>query len=345
MRAAARLFLLWSVGASTLALNGCSPPDSQASSDYFSEFWVPPRRAYSQSSAQLAGFTNTITTGRSFDEETGTLVYATGGESNVPNQEAVLSDSPQAPPFRIQAEHRSEGVNVRVRTFDSEASDPELLSFAESVGESIRLATSEIWPRSVIPVEVDIHVMPADAVFALQRTVEWREGDAYRLAIFLPETEMAAKRFTAVHELYHVLAIRWSIGTNGPEATTRRSMASAYEEMAATLYESCAQLLTDGVLPRPASRHNAVLNGRDLEFPLSVNDLRVLFAALNESEYPEGNMIGRLLAAAPVNAVFGEREVIQLNATEGQELLGRCREFSEDPFRLEEWFRRTVDSG
>lgn len=325
-----------------LILAGCDLVGGPEPERYADHFGITGDRAVYGTSPE-AGFANFIVTLAGYDQKAGTLAYMTGGSSSRPDH--GVPPERQSLPHVVRAEHGAGNVAVRVRAADNSANMEPL---ARWVADSIHLATTEVWPGSAVPVEVDVHILDEDRDFALGRVVEWQEGDAYRLAIFIADTRMERSKSVSAHELYHLLAIRWSIGTEGPEGQSRPEVAKAYEEVAANLYDNCAQLLTDGYLERPHPANMGVLNGRELEYPLSQGDLRILLYALKNpdsstSGMPVGAGIGKLLEIAPINAVFGDHEQITLEDPRGQELIRQCREFSEDPMRLEAWFSQRIE--
>jgi len=214
---------------------------------------------------------------------------------------------------------------------------------AASVAAAIHRLTTEIWPAETVPVIVDIHVMPDDAVFSLARRVEWRDGDAFRLAVFRPVSPTAQD--ASVHELYHLLAARWSIGRRDARAAARPNVASAYEEIAASLYADCGALLADGRLIRPTPRISAALDGRRIEHPMSTDDLGYVLDMLDDLDaipratHP-GTQFGLLLAPVPVLDIIGSEDAISADSSQGRALLSLCRDVSADPWRLAPWFAR-----
>jgi hypothetical protein len=188
--------------------------------------------------------------------------------------------------------------------------------------------------------------MPDDSILSLARLVDWSEGQPYRLALFADRSLISRANSSAVHELYHVLTARWSLGAKGPEAATRQNAALAFEEVAADLYAGCGTLLVDGFLSRPVGNVSGTLNSRVLEFPLSGSDLIYVLDMLEISDQnPQesanvGTILGKYLESLPVLDIFGPREIVALESVEGQQLLQLCRDISRDPFALESLFRR-----
>lgn len=287
-----------------------------------------------------AEMTNIVQQLAPFDADSGTLVYLTGAEAGVDSDSLAERARGTAAPRRIVAEAVVGKATVRLRA--NRGSVPERPdAYAASVAAALHRLTTEIWPAEAVPVIVDIHVMPDDAVFSLARRVEWREGNAFRLAVFRPVTSAAES--VSIHELYHVLAARWSIGRRDTRAAARPNVASAYEEIAASLYADCGALLADGALERPAPEISALLNGRRVRHPMSFDDLTYALDLLGELDdtpratHP-GTQFGLLLAPVPVLDIFGPNEAIALGSTEGQALLSLCDNIGADPWRLEAWF-------
>lgn len=296
------------------------------------------------SAVNAEGFFNAIGVVRPFRDETGSMLYLTGAERGVVDESFIELARSQRPPTQILAEHSVGSVIVRIRAFSDEiAADAD--ESAQWIAESLSLATTEVWPRSSIPVEVDIHVMADDSILSLARLVEWTEGQPYRLALFADQAQLSRADIDAVHELYHVLAARWSLGAKGPEAMTRLNSALAFEEITAELYADCGALLVDGFLSKPTQDFSGTLNSRVLEFPLSGESLTYVLDMLEvsdqNSEVSEnvGIILGKYLESVPSLYVFGPRETIALESDEGLQLLQLCREISSDPFILESQLR------
>ena len=325
----------------SIALIGCESAD-QSESGYAVGFydWGVRRGT----GIKTTGFFNAVGAWRSSGEQAGAIAYLTGGEGGVTDDGDIEIARAQRPPTLIVADHNVGSVTVRIRAFSGDVinnADED----AEWIADSLRSATTEVWPRSSIPVEVDIHVMPDDAIFSLARFVKWAEGQPYSLALFVEQSRMSEGKGTAVHELYHVLTHRWSIGSKGQQATTRPNAALAFEEVAAGLYASCGALLVDGFLPRPTTVVSGTLNRRVLDFPLLGDDLIYVLDMLGISDQnPQesaqiGTVLGKYLESVPILDVFGSREMIALESAEGQQLLQTCRDISSDPFGLEPLMR------
>lgn len=296
-------------------------------------------RATGTTSAEM---TNIVQQLRPSGANTGRLVYLTGAEAGVDSDSlAEVARATQAPE-RVVAESAAGRAVVRVRA-NRNALPRTLDNHAASVATAIHRLTTEVWPAEAVPVIVDIHVMPDDAVFSLARRVEWREGDALRLAIFRPASSAAPS--ISVHELYHLLAARGFIGRRDPRAVGRANAASAYEEIAASLYSDCGMLLADGRLTRPEPEISGTLNGRRVRHPMSDDDLAYVLAMLGEldlvaRETHPGTQFGLLLAPIPLLEIFGDRDVIAADSPAGRNLLALCREVGADPWTLQSWFAR-----
>lgn len=296
-------------------------------------------------SSGVNGVFNSIGFLQPYDIDARRFVYLTGGEAGVTDDDSVLKARGQIPPRRVVAEHRTDTAVVRVLAFDNGIVD-QAQPAARWIAESLDRTTTQVWPGRV-SVVVDIHVMPDDAVFSLARRVAWTDGQPYTLAIFVRESLFAESKGNAVHELYHVLAIRWSIGAKGPLAKTRYDAASAYEEVAARLYGACGELLVDGVLARPKQAVSGSVNSRALQFPLAGDDLRFVLdmveAADRDMQLGQGIFLGKFLELMPILHVFGDRELIGVDSDEGRKLLDLCRQFSGDPLALEPCLRELTN--
>ena len=127
--------------------------------------------------------------------------------------------------------------------------------------------------------------MADDAPFSLAKRVDWREGDPYEIAVFYREREKSFNTGTALHELYHALAIRWSLGTKSPASGSRLVAALAYEEIAGDLLAMCGRLLANESLQRETQSVSFLFADRRLEVPLNGNDLATVLRLMS-SEVP-----------------------------------------------------------
>lgn len=231
-------------------------------------------------------------------------------------------------------------VSVRLLGFDgherARASDEAL-----EVARSVSSATTGVFPAAAIPVEIDVHVMPEGAQFSLAKRVDWREGRPYALAVFTRERETIAT--TAMHELYHVLALRWSLrGT--PEAARRPGSASSYEEAAAEFYAACGELLANATLPQPAPSGGRVtivdpaLGDQVFEGALAGDELVAALDRLRTGASGAGfRGFGPLLAATVFEHLFAGATAIALESPPGARLLALCKNAAADPFAIEAW--------
>ncbi|HUF71530.1 MAG TPA: hypothetical protein VMR74_01395 [Gammaproteobacteria bacterium] len=320
------------------SLSSCALTGGRQTGDYAVEYldWGV-ERATGTTSAEL---TNIVQQLPPSDREDGALVYLTGGEGGVDSESLAALARETAAPERIVAEAVAGEATVHVRANRGSVPDRPSLH-AASVAAAIDRLTTEIWPAEIVSVIVDIHVMPDDAVFSLARRVEWRDGDAFRLAVFRPVSSTAQD--ASVHELYHLLAARWSIGRRDARAAGRPNAASAYEEIAASLYADCGALLADGRLNRPTPGISGTLNGRRIEHPMSTDDLGYVLDMLGgldafPRETHPGTQFG--LAPIPLLVIFGSEDAISADSAQGRALLSLCRDVGADPWRLAPWFAR-----
>ena len=208
-----------------------------------------------------------------YDAERRRLAYYTGASSSG-------SAEPSAAPERIIAEAVHDDVTVRMRAFDSYSRERARDEAAE-VARIVALATTRVWPAQPIPVQVDVHFMPDDAAFSLAKRVDWRAGDSYEVAVFANDKGFDAG--TAVHELYHALAIRWSLGTKDPASRSQPNAAHIYEETAGDLFALCGRLLANESLTRQKPFASVVIDSRRFVVPLNGEDLGAVLASLSST--------------------------------------------------------------
>jgi hypothetical protein len=287
-----------------------------------------------------SGILNRIHVVAAFDEDRRRFAYYTGGNGSGSGERSPA-------PERIIAEAVHGDVTVRMRAFDSfsreRASDE-----AAEVARVVSLATTRIWPARPTAVEVDVHFMPDGAPFSLAKRIDWREGDSYEIAVFTREGK-SVDTGTALHELYHALAIRWSLGTKSPASGSRLVAALAYEEIAGDLLAMCGRLLANESLQRETQSVSFLFADRRLEVPLNGNDLATVLRLMS-SEVPLASAQGfRAILVPTITAdVFGEQQTIALESPQAQRLLARCRELAANPmllqFRLTEMRERIAAS-
>jgi hypothetical protein len=272
---------------------------------------------------------NAIRIAEPFDDVARRFSYYTGGESGG-------TGVPTAAPQRIVAESTQGAVSVRLRAV--EPSDGELAAAeAAEIARSVSLVTTRIWPGEEIPVSVDVHFMPDGAPFSQAKRVDWREGDAYAIALFARGRSFPAS--TAAHELYHVLAGRWSLGNNQAAGSEGPNAAQAYEEVAATLFAECGRLLALESLPRDTRNVVVNIDGRRFEDALDSVELAGAIELLRQ-DARNSHLLRGLLARTVLEEVFGDEDTILLASPQGEMLLARCREAAANPrlfeFRLAE---------
>jgi hypothetical protein len=283
------------------------------------------------------GVLNVVTRVDAFDAERGRFSYYTGARSG--------DSGPRVPaPKRVLARAVHGSISVRLLGFGGD----ERTGAAREADEMARIissATTHVFPAAAIPVEIDVHVMPEGARFSLAKRVDWHEGRPYELAIFTREWEAAG---TAAHELYHVLALRWSL-RDAAEAARRPGAASSYEEAAAELYAACGELLTNTTLPQPEPSKarltivDPALRDPMFEGTLAVDELVAALEVLRTGANGDGfRGFGPLLAATVFEHVFGGAAAIALDSPQGARLLALCSAASADPFAIEAWLAATT---
>jgi hypothetical protein len=249
------------------------------------------------------------------------------------------SGQPSEAPERVIAEGMHGAVAVRLLAFDPYTRERGGDDAAE-IARSVSLATTRVWPGQPIPVRMDVHFMPDDVPFSQAKRVDWREGDAYALALLQREGPLQSE--TPAHELYHVLAGRWSLGNNDPAANRARPRAAnAYEEAAAALFASCARLLATGSLARDtrdavfviADETSQRAGEQRFEGGLDGEELARALELLRQEE-PAAQWLGPFLAQTVLAEVFGDAESIALESPQGERLVARCREAAANPMRL-----------
>ncbi len=266
-----------------------------------------------------------------FDAGSGRFSYRTGAHSPGTGE---LLDAPK----RVIAEGMHGAVDVRLRAFDPYTRERGGEEAAE-IARAVSLVTSRVWPAEPTPVQIDVHFMPGDAPFSQAKRVDWREGDAYELALFGREGMFSSG--VATHELYHALAGRWSLGRNDP--SLRPNAAHAYEEVVANLFAACGGLLSSGSLSLGtpsilATIAQATIGDQRFEGVLDDEELaRALRLLSRDARGTEG--LRDLLARTVLEDVFGNEETIAADSPQGERLLARCRESAANPMFLE--FRLT----
>lgn len=239
-------------------------------------------------------------------------------------------------PTHVLAEAADGRVSVRLLGFaERDRAHDEALEIARIVSA----ATTQIFPAPPVPVEIDVHVMPNEAPFSLAKRVDWRDGRAYALAIFARERGVAST--AAAHELYHVLALRYSlrrtpVGRYGPNA------ALSYEEATADLFAACGELLAQGSLSRVQGvNRQVVVEDRTFNDVLAGDELAAALALI-ASDSPDTGPLGYLLSLTALDHVFGNATEVALDSPQAATLLALCKKTAGNPFALDAWMADLV---
>jgi len=285
-----------------------------------------------QAGPGASGVLNRVNVVVPYDADAQRFSYYTGGQS-------WGTAEPSAAPTRVIAEASDGAVTVRLRAFDAERRE-RADADAQEIARMISLATTQVWPSRPIPVQVDVHVMADDAPFSLAKRVDWEEGDAYAIAVFMRDRGFSLT--TPAHELYHALAGRWSLGNKDPANRARPKAARAYEEATADLFVQCGQLLATGSLSRDTGDDKLVIDDERFEGELDAEELGRALELLSR-EMTGAEEIGPWLSRTVVADVLGEQSSVLLESPQGERLIARCREVAANPmllaFRLAEMQR------
>jgi hypothetical protein len=280
-----------------------------------------------------------------FDASRRTMVYLTGGSSFDSNGRAASESLNQAAPGLVVAEDTLGQVTVRVLSNTDGSREQDAARYAAWLARAIHLATTELWPAEAVPVIADVYLMDADTPYSLVRRVNWRDGQPLRVVTFRRNLTMHDSDPVAVHELYHLLGARWSLGYRGPDGSAAPNRSFAFDEIAAHLYARCTALLVDGALSRPSANFTVNLNGRGIQYPPVLRpDLRFMLDMLTQADaFPQDGLraaaqMGAALRNVPIFEIVGELPEISLDSDPGQELIALCRDVSGDPARLDSWF-------
>jgi len=272
-----------------------------------------------------------------------TLDYMTGGEADIFDADSLASAQAQRAPDHQIEKQREGDVVVQLWTFKDQDVE-RARTFTRRVANALHLATTQIYPGKATSVHVDIYVMPKGAPYSLARKVEWKTGRPLEIAIFLPgKTEDHSD--VATHELFHVLTVLQRTSQWWDRNKQRRNAATALEEVAADLYASCGALLADGYLPRPNINPNVtyVINDIPMKPPLTGEQVKLILAGLRAIDAkpqaaPPATAIGASLGSTPILHLFERaQERIELHSSQGEKLLGMCRELLPDPMSIEPW--------
>lgn len=273
------------------------------------------------------------------------LEYMTGGQAAVADENALASAREQRPPDRLIAEHREGKVLVRHWGPAAPGTSP-AVELTRRAAKALHLVTTQVWPRQTTPLQVDVYEMPDDTAYSFARKVQWKRGLPLELVIFRTASNAGIHRDVATHELYHVLAAVFRTGQWKRNAQKRPNASSAFEEVAASLFATCGALLADGHIGRPRV-NSYLINGRPMNPPLSAGQLKQVLTWLRGADTRkaqvrngllEGTMLGGVLDSAPAFHVFeAGQERIELQSSQGRQLLDMCREFTADPAKIEPW--------
>ncbi len=268
-------------------------------------------------------------------ESTGTFSYYTGGASG--GRTAI--DAPDLLVAQVQADN----VSVEIKT-DGENQYAYTEDEALRIARHVSASTREFWPQSALPVAVELHLVRKDAAYDFSRLIRWNEGMPYHLTLFVLADDKERHAHTAVHELYHVLALRWQLGRHGPLGDERPWLGHALEETTAELLAHCAELVAERSLAYSSATSMVLTpdgNGGTRKFSdlLSAADLQYLLEPPDERK-PSGSAWTFLLAKTALKAVFGADQTVALGTPAGDTLLTLCKEAARDPLSLSPWFKR-----
>jgi len=266
---------------------------------------------------------NAIRVTAPFDAGEHRFSYYTGGH-------APGIGEPSAAPERVIAEAVHGAATVRLRAFEPYTRQRATEEAAE-IARIVSLATTRVWPPSPIAVQVDVHFIPDDAPFSLAKRVDWEEGGPYLIAVFARDAGFGSG--TAAHELYHVLAGRWSLGRHAPANRASPNAGLAYEETSADLFASCGRLLATGSLSLDPPKVSGVIAGQRFEGALDSQELAGALDLLSR-DVPNVQMLRALFAHTVLADAFGEQQTIVLESPQGERLLARCRESAANPMLL-----------
>lgn len=263
--------------------------------------------------------------------------YWTGGLST--------GKQPLTPPTLVTAVARQGLVGVELK---ANADAPNQAALADAVARQIDVVTRLFWPDEEIPVAVELHQVPENSRYEFARKITWRDGQPFHLTLFIGETAAAeAQAGIAVHELYHVLATRWRLGTKSQRGIASPWLGSLYEEMAATLLADCGSLHVTGRLVLPEGNMTLTLRGKDGGGPtykgsLDAKGLAHVLDPESGFKFPAGFMTD-LLHRTALLALVPEGEAIVAGSGSAQQLMALCHDATRDPWFLDGWFRGLAD--
>jgi hypothetical protein len=172
------------------------------------------------------------------------------------------------------------------------------------------------------------------------------------LTLFIAETaEAQAQAGIVVHELYHVLATRWRLGSKSKRGIASPWLGSLYEEMTATLLADCGRLQVTGRLALPEGKLTLTLKGKDgggttYKGSLDAKGLAYILDPESGFKFPAkfpAGFVTDLLRRTALLAFVPEGEVIVAGSDSAQQLLALCHDAIRDPWVLEGWFRGLAD--
>lgn len=270
---------------------------------------------------------NSIEVSQAFDESSETFSYFTGGISG-----GKLG--PLSAPTEVIGKVKKREVSVRVFSYNETYKDA-ALSEAQHIATAISSLTIDVWPKQIIAVEIDLYYMPEDTSYSLARKVNWSAGDPFSLAIFTREAVSAPAR-SAIHELYHVLATRWQLGRKAKNIKTPY-LASVFEEVAASLYEKCGNLLAAGIIDHD-SEYMANAKVGEFRFVGGLSAIELKYVLVQLTELESKSNAHRVLLQTALNEVLGKDKTIHLDSEKGKNLTTLCENAAQNPLWLGQWF-------
>ncbi len=243
-------------------------------------------------------------------------------------------------PEKVTALVSLEHVTVEIKAHAQEAGHQQL---AETVATAIDTAIKSFWPDESIYVDVELHQVPPSS-FDMARQIQWREGRPHYLTLFIDsKADPARQAYIAVHELYHVLAIRWRLGGKAIRVSGSRWLAALHEEVTASLLADCSELLRTRRLPLAPPKVVLTIVNRDgksfgLQGKLSAAQRASAIEVAAGSNPP--SPLADLFHYTALRILQPEKNEIPLDGRSGEDLLELCEMAVKDPRTLEHWFRQ-----